>query len=116
MLPQPAAIIFAISIAGLFFFDRDKNVRVSRALWIPTLWLFFCLSRAASLWLGMTPPTTDMATVYLEGSPLDRALYICLEVAALIVVIGRGARGGSLLLSKLPDCLFFFLRAPAIPW
>src|SRR5258708_23043697 len=111
MPPQPAAIIFAISIAGLFFFDRDKNVRVSRALWIPTLWLFFCLSRAASLWLGMTPPTTDMATVYLEGSPLDRALYICLEVAALIVVIGSGRPGGSLPLSNWPH-LFLFFVAP----
>ena len=116
MPPQPAAIIFAISIAGLFFFDRDKNVRVSRALWIPTLWLFFCLSRAASLWLGMTPPTTDMATVYLEGSPLDRALYICLEVAALIVVIGRGRRVGSILLQNWPICLFFLYAALTITW
>jgi len=115
MPPQLASIIFAIGIAGLFFFDRDKKVRVSKALWIPTLWLFFCLSRAASQWLGMSPPA-DMASVYLEGSPIDRALFIGLEVAALIAVIGRGRRVGSILLQNWPICLFFSYAALSITW
>ena len=116
MPPQLAAIIFAIGIAALFFFDRDKNVRVSTALWIPTLWLFFCFSRSASQWLGISPPTMDMTSAYLEGSPIDRALFIGLEVAALIVVIGRGRRVGTILLQNWPICLFFSYAALSITW
>jgi O-antigen ligase len=115
MPPPLASTIFAIGIAGLFFFGRDKQVRVSKALWIPTLWLFFCLSRAASQWLGMSPPA-DLATAYLEGSPVDVALYIGLEVAALIVVIGRGRRVGSILLQNWPIWLFFSYAALSITW
>ena len=116
MPPQLAAIIFAIGIAGLFFFDRDKKVRVSKALWIPTLWLFFCFSRSASQWLGMSPPPADMASVYLEGSPIDRAFFIGLEVAALIMVIGRGRRVGTILLQNWPIWLFFSYAALSIAW
>jgi exopolysaccharide production protein ExoQ len=116
MPPPVAALIFAIGIAGLFYFDRDKNVRVSKALWIPTLWLFFCLSRSASEWLGMGPPPTDVANVYLEGSPIDRAIFIGLELAALIVVIGRRRRVGSILVQNWPICLFFLYAALSITW
>jgi O-antigen ligase len=116
MPPQLAAIIFAFGIAGLFFFDRDKKVRLSKALWIPTLWLFFCFSRSASQWLGITSMTTDMASAYLEGSPIDRALFIGLEVAALLVVIARGRRVGTILLQNWPICLFFSFAALSITW
>jgi exopolysaccharide production protein ExoQ len=116
MPPQLASLIFIIGIAGLFFFDRDKNVRVSKALWIPTLWLFFCLSRSASLWLGMSPPPSDMASAYLEGSPIDRALLTGLEIAALIVVIGRGPRVSSILRRNWPILLFFSFAALSITW
>jgi len=116
MPPPLAAIIFAIGIAGLFFFDRDKKVRVSKALWIPTLWLFFCLSRSASQWLGMSPPPADVASVYLEGSPIDRAVFIILEVIAMIVVVGRRRRVGSILLQNWPIWLFFSYAALSITW
>ncbi len=116
MPPSLATVIFAIGIAGLFFFDRDKKVRVSKALWIPTLWLFFCLSRSASQWLGISPPPADMASVYLEGSPVDRAVFIGLEVAALIVVVGRQRRVGSILLQNWPICLFFSYAALSMIW
>jgi exopolysaccharide production protein ExoQ len=130
MSPQLAATIFAIGIAGLFFLDTTRflsrlspsswsligDKKVSKALWIPTLWLFFCLSRSASLWLGTTSPTTDMASAYLEGSPIDRALFIGLEVAALIIVISRGRRVGTVLLQNWPICLFFLYAALSITW
>lgn len=115
MPPSIAATIFAIGIAGLFYYDRDKDVRVSKALWIPTVWLFFCMSRSASQWLGMSPPPEDMATVYLEGSPVDRNVFIGLEVAALGVVIAR-RRVGSILLQNWPICLFFSYAALSTIW
>lgn len=116
MPPQLAAIVFAIGIAGLFFCDRDKDIRVSKALWIPTLWLFFCFSRSASQWLGMSPPPTDMASAYLEGSPIDRVFLTALEIAALMVVISRGRRVGAILLQNWPIWLFFSYAAVSVTW
>jgi O-antigen ligase len=116
MSPPLAAIIFAIGIAGLFFFDRDKNVRVSKALWIPTLWLFFCLSRSASQWLGVSSPPADTASVYLEGSPIDRVVLTALEVAALIVVVKRGRKVALFLRRNWALGLFFFYAALSMVW
>jgi hypothetical protein len=42
MSPPLAAIIFALGVLGLFLFDRGKASPGSKALWIPTIWLFFC--------------------------------------------------------------------------
>jgi len=116
MPPSLASLIFAIGVAGLFYFDRNKKVRVSKALWIPTLWMFFCFSRSASQWLGISPPPSETADVYIEGSPLDRNLFIALEIAALIVVIARGRRVVSILRQNWPILLFFSYAAFSIAW
>jgi len=114
MSPTLAAIAFAIGIAGCFFFDRG-HARVSKALWIPTVWLFFCSSRSLAQWLGMDAGT-DQASVYLEGSPIDRNLLIVLQVAALIVLIYRGRRVGPILRENWAIGLFFCYAALSIAW
>ena len=110
-----ASIIFAIGIAGLFFLDRGKKSRVSRALWIPTAWLFITFSRPASQWLGLRPEA-GAATVYIEGSPVDRAVYAVLEALALIVVISRGRRSGLILRRHWVLGLFFLYAALSMSW
>jgi exopolysaccharide production protein ExoQ len=116
MSPQLATFLFTLGIAGLFYFDRDKTARVSTALWIPTFWLFFCLSRSVSFWLGTGSPTGDVSSAYIEGSPVDRAIFVALEIAALIVVIGRGRRVRSILAKNWPITLFFSFAALSMTW
>jgi O-antigen ligase len=116
MPPAVASIIFGIGIAGLFFLDRGEKSRVSKALWIPTAWLFFCLSRSVTWWLGMSPPAADDAGVYFEGSPLDRDLLTVLEAGALVVVISRWGRVGPILRRNWQIGLFFFYAALSISW
>lgn len=115
MPPDVTTIIFAIGITGLFLLDRGDKNRVSKALWIPTAWLFIILSRPVSQWLGVSP-TADQATLYLEGSPVDRAVLAVLEAAALIVVIGRRRRVGPILRSNWAIGLFFFYAALSVLW
>src|SRR6516165_1385970 len=115
MPPVVATIIFAIGITGLFLLDRGDKGRVSKALWIPTVWLFLVFSRAASQWLGVSP-TTDEASVYLEGSPVDRAVLAVLEAAALIVLIGRRRRVGPILRRNWAIGLFFLYAALSTSW
>jgi O-antigen ligase len=111
-----ASIIFAIGIAGLFFLDRDKKSQVSNALWIPTAWLFFCSSRSVGEWLGINSTAAANASVYLEGSPVDRAAFVVLEVLALIVVISRLRLARPILRKNWVIGLFFLYAAISISW
>lgn len=115
MPPTVASIIFAIGILGLFYLDRDKDSRMSKALWIPAAWLFLTSSRPVTVWLGM-PTTFDASEAYVEGSPIDRAVFMALLLAALAVVISRIDRVGPLLRKNGPILLFFALCAGSILW
>jgi len=115
MPPTVASIIFAIGILGLFYLDRDEESLMSKALWIPAMWLFLTSSRGVSLWLSMAP-TLDSPEAYLEGSPIDRAVFACLLIAALAVVISRREGVGSLLRKNGPILLFFGFCAVSILW
>jgi exopolysaccharide production protein ExoQ len=118
MPPVIASIIFAIGILGLFWLDRDKTVRMSKALWIPAVWLFLISSRPASLWLGMSPNLkgVDATEAYVEGSPFDRNVFIFLLLAALAVLVARSGRVGSLLRKNAPILLYFSFCAVSIVW
>jgi exopolysaccharide production protein ExoQ len=119
MPPAVATVIFTIGIAGLFFLDRGEKRGVSKALWIPTVWLFFCTSRSPTQWLGMAATSeqaADIASAYLEGNPTDRNFFIALEVIALIVVISRIGRVGPILRSNWVIVLFFLYAALSMAW
>jgi len=115
MPPTVASIIFAIGILGLFYLDRDEDSRMSKALWIPAVWLFLISSRGVSLWLGMAP-SFDSVDVYQEGSPIDRAVFAVLLILALVVVISRMERVGPLLRKNGLILLFFAVCAVSILW
>ena len=116
MAPAVASLIFAVGILCLFALDGGEKNRVSKALWIPTTWLFITASRPASLWLGMSPTVADAASVYTEGSPVDRTVFAVLEAIALIVVVGRRRQLGPILRRNWALGLFFFYAALSISW
>lgn len=116
MPPAIAFIIFALGIAGLFFLDRSEKVRMSKAIWIPTAWLFFCTSRSVTQWLGISPTAADRAAVYLEGRPVDATVFAVLETIALVVVINRTRRVGPILRRNCVIGLFFLYAALSISW
>lgn len=115
MAPSIAALVFTIGIIGLFYLDRDNTKRVSISLWVPTIWLFFCLSRSLSAWLGLNP-TADRSLTYTEGSPIDAALFAVLEVLALIVLLTRGMKVVRILRSNWAIVLFFFYAGLSMLW
>lgn len=114
MSPEIAAVIYFIGILGLFALDHDRNLRTSRALWVPVLWLLIGASRPVSAWLQMAPPSS--AETYLDGSPLDRYVFTCLLAVGLIVLIARGQRVGALLRRNQMILLFFLYCAASIFW
>jgi exopolysaccharide production protein ExoQ len=115
MPPIIASIIFTIGILGLFYLDRHEDSRLSKATWIPAIWLFFCSSRAPSLWFG-AQDSFDTAAAYAEGSPFDRNIFIILLLAALAVLLVRSGRVGPMLRNNVMILLFFLFCAASILW
>jgi exopolysaccharide production protein ExoQ len=115
MPPAIAAIVFAIVILGLFILDRDPDVRTSPGLWIPICWLFINSSRAVSTWLGVSSPVSAVDE-YVDGSPFDRAVFLTLLIAGLIVLFRRGPQASKLLRVNAPIILFFLFCFASIFW
>ena len=115
MPPLAAAALFGCVILGLLWLDRDPQSPTSKALWIPVFWLLIVASRPVSVWLHFGP-LTDPPDMYLEGSPLDRSVYMCLLAAGLIVLVGRGRQVGKLLRANWPILLFFLYCAVSVLW
>lgn len=114
MNPALASLIYICGIAGLFFLDRDKSVRTSKALWLPVIYLWILGSRPLSTWLGIAPaPGTD---VQLDGSPIDRIFFAILLIAALFILIQRGRHTLKLLNANFPIVVYFLFCLASVLW
>lgn len=119
MPPIVASFVCVLVIIGFFRLNRDPQVRTSVALWLPVVWFALAASRALSQWLASfgfgfgVQATPDQ---YLEGSPLDRNLYLALTLIAAIVLLQRGQRIGRLLRANSALVVFFLYCGASILW
>ena len=114
MSPSLASLAYACCIAGLFYLDRDKSIRTSKALWLPVLYLWAIGSRPVSMWLGMAPPSG--ADTQLEGSPVDGAFFQILLVVAICVLAHRGRRTLTFLKANFPILIYFLFCLLSVIW
>src|SRR5207253_1067036 len=84
MPPQVALLLTVAFVGFLFLRERHENGRVTGALWVPLIWFLIIGSRLPSEWLGF-----GAASNLTDGSPLDGAVFICLELAGLFVLLRR---------------------------
>jgi len=80
--PKLALALCTGFVIFLLWLERKQSNNVSRALWIPTLWILYVASKPLAAWFpysGATP----------ESSPLDRAFLIGLMCLALGTLIRR---------------------------
>ncbi len=115
MPPILGSIVYIIGIYGLFLFDREPNAHTSKGLWIPVIWLWIVGSRPVSAWLHAGPTMEDVSQ-YLDGSPLDRFVFLVLLVAGLAVLTRRGSEVVKVLQSNLPIVLFFVYCLLSVIW
>lgn len=109
-----AIILWACVTLWLFWLNREPTARTSKALWIPTMWLFIATSRNASDWLQSS--SAGISDSYLEGSPLDRGVLTAILALGVLVLIARGRRIGILLRSNAPIILYFFYCGVSVLW
>jgi len=115
MNPAIASLVYACGIAGLFYLDRDKSIRTSRALWLPVLYLWILGSRPVSFWFGVGPSYAAAANP-LESSPIDGAFFEILLVAAICVLVHRGRRTLTFLNTNFPILIYFFFCLLSVCW
>jgi exopolysaccharide production protein ExoQ len=112
-MTQIATIVYGLGIVGLFLLVRDPKVRTSSALWLPVVWLFLAGSRPVSVWLQQGPRTASMD---MEGSPLDRNIYLALLTWGFIILWKRKARAVKFLRANPPILVFISYCAASVVW
>jgi exopolysaccharide production protein ExoQ len=88
MPPNLALCIFVFFVLWLFARDRKRPVAVSTSLWIVVIWCAIIGSRPVSLWFGLGK-SLETIDDYLDGSPLDRNIFLFLILAGLFVLSRR---------------------------
>lgn len=116
MPPQLATLICALAILYLFRVDRKKKPEgVSSAVWAPFVWMFLSGSRFVSQWLNLGEPV-DSVDVYMQGSPIDRAVFLALIIVGVLILMRRRLNWGMLIRQNSWVFLFFLFGAISILW
>ena len=115
MPPQIATLVFAVGIAGLFWLNRDDSVRVSKALWLPAIWLSINGSRSVSAWLGMG------AGAEIAGQPppvsvLDQVIAGALILLGAIVLSRRSRSLRGVLKASWPIAFYYSYCLFSLIW
>ncbi len=63
MPPYLALLLWFVMLVGLFWFDPAKEPKVSGALWVPLIFLFFMASRQPTQWLSGQVIAVDEASM-----------------------------------------------------
>lgn len=121
MSPSVATIVCWIGIAGLFYLDRDKSPRTSKALWLPVIWLWIIGSRAASDWLWIWFRVRFGAPAgglqgQIDGSPTDAFIFAVLLAAGLVTLSRRSRRASALLKANFPILIYFAFCLLSLLW
>src|SRR6266480_4044436 len=95
MPPYLALLLWFVMLVGLFWFDPAKEPKVSAALWVPLIFLFFMASRQPTQWLSGQVIAVDEASMnnaLEEGSPLNRTVSLVLFILGIAILVSRSFR------------------------
>ena len=110
-----ATVVFAAGILGLFWLNRDPSVKTSKALWIPVAWFVIAGSRSPSEWFG-APSLASLDTMYVEGNPFERNIFLGLIILAVLALIPRRQRIVEVMRGNAPILMFLLYCAFSLLW
>jgi exopolysaccharide production protein ExoQ len=101
-------------IAVLFVRDLRLRYRTTAAIWIPTAWMLITGSRFVSEWLN--PGARGTAGDQLDGSPIDRVVFLGLIVGGAAVLWRRRLKVVAVLREHGWLVLFLVYSLIAVTW
>jgi len=111
-IPLILSVFFIIVIYKLEYQWRPN---VSRALWVPIIWLMIVGSRYLSFWLNLSNPIETPESV-MEGSPFDRIVFLALNIAGIYILYKRKLRLLQIINGNVWIFLFFLFGAISALW
>lgn len=115
MLKLLWTVICIVFMGYLIREDLRKHSDLSKALWIPLIWIFLSGSRFVSQWVNFSA-SSQSPNVYLEGSPLDRLVFLVLIIAGVMILLKRNLAWGMLFSRNLWMWLFYIYSALSFLW
>jgi O-antigen ligase len=112
-MPPKIALLLTVAFS-LWLVARDVKRRphLSKALWIPLIWLLIIGSRAVSLWFGVQ----GAGNTELDGSPLDRLVFFCLLLAGVLVLVKRRVHFSGIVAGNKWLFIFFLYLGVSVLW
>jgi exopolysaccharide production protein ExoQ len=89
-------------------------VKISIALWVPTIWAAILASRPASNWMSGNAP--ELSAVVEDGNSLDRVILSVLMAAAAITLFRRKVNWIRLFRENLWIVIFFLYCFVSVLW
>jgi len=82
-MPPPLALLLCtIFVLVLLRIEQRHSAGVSKAMWIPTIWMLLIASKPLGIWFGTSGDAE-------AGSPLDRLVLSGLGLAGVVVLVRR---------------------------
>ena len=115
-MPPPLAAFLTLGfIVFLFLRDVRQRPNVTRALWLPLVWVVLCGSRGTSEWLNTFGISAGAASLE-EGSPLDRLVYIGLIASGFNILWRRRIRLAEIVHHNRWMAIFLIYCLLAVLW
>jgi hypothetical protein len=89
---------------------------VSFGLLVPIIWFAIEASRSVSRWLAIIGYEIPVVTDYVEGSPLDRALYAAFMALGVLILLSRKIKWGEVVGNNKWLCALFFYMILSTLW
>jgi exopolysaccharide production protein ExoQ len=111
-----ALLICSAGIAGLFYLDKDRSVRNSKALWLPVIWLWIAGSRPVSAWFGTGVDSGAELASTLDGSPMDAAIFSALLTLGILALLRRKKRARAYLEANTLIIVYLMYCLISVSW
>jgi exopolysaccharide production protein ExoQ len=113
-IPPVVALWLTVgSILFLYRWDSREKAKVTKALWIPVIWLFITGSRPVSAWLNFSSVGTGSPE---DGSPVDALFFFTLMAAGYYVLRQRGVNLATFARNNRWLIAFFVYTLLSIIW
>jgi exopolysaccharide production protein ExoQ len=118
MPPYLALLLCFILMVGLLWFDPAKEPKVSAALWVPLIYMFFMASRQPTQWVSgeVDASAATMADALQQGDPINRTISLILLILGIAILVSRSFRWGNFFRQNTVLTAFVLFALVSVVW